>query len=127
MLPAEYETYSSLTDDDIDFPELRIFPSATSIVRTIVQQIDPETAEQFIEYTQARVGEYKYVRDGCEKVINDLDDVPPATCSHPISTRSSHSSGTNSTRSMSIERVAFQLPTETTDRTGTESRTAIVF
>jgi hypothetical protein len=47
MLPAEYETYSSLTDDDTVFPELRIFPSATSIVTTITEQIDPETAEQF--------------------------------------------------------------------------------
>jgi len=45
--PTEYETYSSLTDTQISLPELRIFPSATSIVKTITDQIDPGTAEQF--------------------------------------------------------------------------------
>jgi hypothetical protein len=45
--PTEYETYSSLTDAQVSFPEVRIFPSATSIVRTIIEQIDGDTAEQF--------------------------------------------------------------------------------
>lgn len=45
--PSKYDTYSSLTDREITFPELQIFPSATSIVSTIVDQIDPETADQF--------------------------------------------------------------------------------
>lgn len=49
MLPPspEYDTYSSLTDASLSFPELRLFPSATSIIETIVDQIDPETADQF--------------------------------------------------------------------------------
>ncbi len=45
--PSEYSSYSSLTDTEIAFPELHIFPSATSIVSTIVDQIDPDTADQF--------------------------------------------------------------------------------
>jgi len=32
--------------------------------------------EQFVEYTEERVGEYNYVREGCEMVIDDLDDTP---------------------------------------------------
>jgi len=44
---TEYETHSSLSSSHVSFPELRIFSSATSIVSTIVDQIDPETADQF--------------------------------------------------------------------------------
>lgn len=49
LLPSsgEYDTYESLADTQTAFPELRVFPSATSIVQTIVEQIDPETADQF--------------------------------------------------------------------------------
>ena len=45
--PTEYEAHTSLSSSHVSFPELRIFPSATSIVSTIVDQIDPETADQF--------------------------------------------------------------------------------
>jgi len=45
--PDEYETYSSLGTNHVSFPKLQIFPSATAIVSTIVNQITPETADQF--------------------------------------------------------------------------------
>lgn len=45
--PSEYDTYSSLTSSQTSFPELQVFPSATSIVQNIVEQLDSETADQF--------------------------------------------------------------------------------
>lgn len=45
--PSGYDTFSSLSNTQTVFPELHIFPSATSIVETIIDQIDPETANQF--------------------------------------------------------------------------------
>lgn len=49
VLPEEgqYDTFSSLRSDSIEFPELRIFPSATSIVSAIIDQIEPDVADQF--------------------------------------------------------------------------------
>ncbi|MHC3438939.1 PD-(D/E)XK nuclease family protein [Natrialbaceae archaeon A-gly3] len=48
LLPSDgYETYSSLGDTHVPFPELHIFPSATAIVSAIVDQIDPDTADRF--------------------------------------------------------------------------------
>lgn len=49
MLPdaGAYKSVSSFNSEQIPFPELDIFPSATAIVSTIVDQIDPETADQF--------------------------------------------------------------------------------
>jgi hypothetical protein len=40
-------TLSGFESDHIQFPELDIFPSATAIVSTIVEQITPETADKF--------------------------------------------------------------------------------
>lgn len=48
LLPSDgYETYSSLGETHVPFPELHIFPSATAIVSAIVDQIDPDTADRF--------------------------------------------------------------------------------
>ncbi|ERG94429.1 PD-(D/E)XK nuclease family protein [Haloquadratum walsbyi] len=49
MLPASgaYNSVSSFDSEEIPFPEIDIFPSATAIVSTIVDQIDPEIADQF--------------------------------------------------------------------------------
>ncbi len=47
LAPDAYETYSSLGDTHIPFPELHIFPSATAIVSAIVDQIDPDIADRF--------------------------------------------------------------------------------
>ena len=45
--PNDYDTYSSLGTNHVSFPKLQIFPSATAIISTIVEQITPETADQF--------------------------------------------------------------------------------
>ena len=49
LLPdsTEYTSVSSFESEHIHFPEIDIFPSATAIVSTIINQIDPETADQF--------------------------------------------------------------------------------
>ncbi|WP_336361583.1 PD-(D/E)XK nuclease family protein [Haladaptatus sp. ZSTT2] len=47
ILPAEYDTISPFSEEMIPLPEFEVFPSATAIVDTLIENIAPDEAEEF--------------------------------------------------------------------------------